>query len=808
MAETEVLSTNGTPITERQIRRGLRVNMIAGCAGMMWAASQGMALTMLMESIKASGTMIGFSGTVQQLAMLVQVPAALLSEWLFARKPYWFVTAFLHRVVWLIVPFLPYLMADRHETMGATLVMVVALSAVLGQASAAAWWSWITDFVPDRLRNRFWSVRQTVVFTAHLVAIGAIGYVLDWFPGPGKPGGSYLGFSLVFGVAALLGCADVVIHMAVPEPRPTVHRHRPKLFQRLLAPLRHHDFRILTVAIGVWALACGLVGQFGWLYLKREFGISYTGISVTVISGTLGVILASMMWGYVMDRLGARNFAVILLLLAPLCGVAWFFVRPDLITIALPFLPHWQVSQAVLVLTVVSFVAGALYSGVGLAQVSLLGSVVPREGRTMAMAVHWSVIGLMAAAGPTVGGLVVDHFDALGFHWLMPTGTKFGFFHALIILQVLICCTVAIPLMLRIQQRAGELGFRTALSRFLVINPFRMVGNITSIHAMGVAETRGARVNAIRRLGEGRTEIAVTDLIEELDAPSLEVREEAAIALGRLACPEGMDALVRKLDDADADMVAEVARALRSARDGRVVPPLIKRLGVEKERAAIIEIVRTLGGLGDRLADEPILTLLRETSDPKTLIACSEALVRLEVFEAVYHILPKMKAAKGVLGHALTVNLGDLLGQPGQFYGLFNREQDSRGSETESMLRDLSKAIRNVAGKQSLRQDADQATRQVAALEEAYLQGRTSDCVRLIHDIAICVARLDYQIVYANDMDAFVKTMMVRDPRLAAGLWFVGILLDDLMTPTKADPDQTDVLLGIHFLAGWAQRHV
>jgi hypothetical protein len=532
------------------------------------------------------------------------------------------------------------------------------------------------------------------------------------------------------------------------------------------------------------------------------------GISATAISSTLGVILASMMWGYVMDRLGARNFAVIMLLLAPLCGVAWFVVNPDVVTIPLPFLPDWKVSQALLVLSVSSFLAGALYSGVGLAQISLIGSVVPREGRTVAIAVHFSVIGLMAASGPVLGGVVVDHIAEWGWKWRMPTGTQFGFIHVLVAMHALISWVVAAPLMGRIRRRAGELGFRTALSRFLIVNPFRMLGNITSIHAMGVAETRGDRADAIRRLGEGHTEIAVSDLIEELEAPSLEVREEAAIALGRIACPEAVEALIRKLDEADTDMVPEIARALRPARDGRIVEALIRRLGVEQERAAVIEIVRTLGGQGDRRADEPILGLFRTTNESKVMIVCSEALVRLGCFSAVYHILPRMKAAgKSGLRHALTVNLGDLLGQPGGFYRVFSREQRSRGSETERLLSDVSKAIFNVAGKRSLRQDAAETARLVGALDEAYLQGRTNDCVRHIHDIAIHVAHLDYGIAYPGEMDGFVEAVMVRDERFAVGLWFVGILLDDLVTPTKTDPDKTDVLLGIHFLAGWAQRH-
>jgi len=44
------------------------------------------------------------------------------------------------------------------------------------------------------------------------------------------------------------------------------------------------------------------------------------------------------------------------------------------------------------ILLVVNLVAGAFYGAVGLAQVGLLGAASPQEGRTMAMATHWSIV--------------------------------------------------------------------------------------------------------------------------------------------------------------------------------------------------------------------------------------------------------------------------------------------------------------------------------------------------------------------------------------------------------------------------------
>jgi MFS family permease len=806
---TNLQQTDGTPLTERQIRRGLRVNIFAGATGMMWAAvALGMPLTMFMESIKASGVLIGLSATVQQLATLVQLPAAFVSEWLSSRKQYWFISAFVHRACWLFVPFLPYALADHADAMAATVVAIVAISSVLGQASAASWWSWMTDLVPDRLRNRFWSTRQSMVFTSYLVAMGAAGYVLDYFPDPGQAGGTFLGFAIVFGAAALLGCSDIVIHMGVPEPRPSPPRRDRNILQRLLAPWRNSDFRALTLAMGAWAFSVGLIGPFGMLYMKREFGISYTGITATVVSATLGTILASLMWAYVMDRISARNFGIITMILAPACGLAWFFATPGLVTIPVPFAADWRVPQAVLVLTASSFIAGAVYSGVGLAQSSLLGAVCPREGRTVAMAVHFSVIGLMAAVGPVLGGLVVDHFGELGVTARTPSGPRFGFVHALVVLHLATTWLLAAPLLTRIRRRSGEVGLRTAVSRFLIVNPFRMISSIANIHAMGVSETRHDRADAIRRLGEEKTAIATTDLIEELDSPSIEVREEAALALGRIAAPEGVQAMVKRLADPNTDMAPELARALRLARDPVSVQPLLDRLAVEKERAAVIEIVRTLGTIGDKRANETLLHLFRTTDDPKTMVACSEALARLNCFAAVYEVPPRMKAGSADVRRALTVNLGDLLGTPGGFYRTFTREQRLRGSETEEVLAGIVSAIRHVVGVRG-RTGAEGAVlvSLIERLDEAYLGGKTDEAVRLLHDTVLNIAKLDYGVEYTGDLMSFVEALVWQDERFAVGTWFLGLLLENLNDPSKANPDDTDVLLGIHFLSGWANKY-
>lgn len=201
------LQTNGKPLTDRALQRGLRINILAGCLGTMWGTiAGGMPLTMFMKCIGASGVTIGLTATVGQVAMALQIPAALVADRLPARKPFFAVMNLTHRLLWFVVAFLPLWMAPGPGSRLATLVVcTVAFSGMLAQLASATWWSWMADLVPTQQRASFWGRRHSLVSIASLLAILAAGFLLDAFPDPTHPGGSFMGFILVFGLAALLG---------------------------------------------------------------------------------------------------------------------------------------------------------------------------------------------------------------------------------------------------------------------------------------------------------------------------------------------------------------------------------------------------------------------------------------------------------------------------------------------------------------------------------------------------------------------------------------------------------------------------
>ncbi len=440
-------------LSEPELLRAMRLNITAGSVGMIWVAvAYGMPLPLFMEAIGASGQQLGAVGALRQLAMLGQIPAALFVERMARRKPFWARACALHRMMWAIPALLPLLLPGRIAWYPIAIIVALALSDMLANLGAASWMSWMADLLPAERSGRFWGVRQSIFSVVLIGAFIFFGKVLDRFPA----GGGLGGFSLVFGIGALAGLGDVVIHWWVHEPAPLPHPRSEPVWERIAAPLRDPAFRRLTFALGAWSFATampgianGLPGFFNVVYLKRSFGATYSQASLLLVASAFGSILCAQRIGHLIDRHGARRVAVWLMLAGSAVSLAWFFVSPTMVKFSLPLLGVQSIPQAVLLMSAASVPIGGFYAGVLLCQYRLSQIHTSPEGRTVTMAVHWSLVGLMASTGPMLAGFIKDHFPAALSRIALPGGAPLSYFQIIILLQMVIIWCVAAPLLRR-----------------------------------------------------------------------------------------------------------------------------------------------------------------------------------------------------------------------------------------------------------------------------------------------------------------------------------------------------------------------
>lgn len=796
-----LLDVDGHRITSLQVQRAMRINIAAGSVGMLWMAmSVAMPLTMFMEAIGASGVLIGALMMVRQTAMAAQIPSALFAEHLGSRKRFWASLTLVHRALWFGIAGLALCWKPGAWWLPLAVICLVGFSDLLSNAGAASWYSWMAELIPAKTAGSFWGRRQSIVTAASLIGTCLAGRILDQFRLPGAGHIMQIspkGFALVFAIAAICGITDIIVHMWVVEPKPMPVQAEAGVMKRLLAPLRDRDFRHLILSMSAWAFGGSMLGPFSIVYFKRYFPVTYSDVATIAVAGALGSVVTSSFFGALVDRLGARVVCAIMMILAPLTALTWFFVDASFVVFHLPWIGSWAVPQVVVLQSIGTFLGGSIFSAVGPCQMRLAAALSNNTGRTMSMAVHWSIVGLIASLGSLMGGWLMDWFCVHPLFSAFPNGTAFSGLHVIIVLTALVMWFVACPLVLSIRTPVDRVAFGEAVARIFLVNPLDAVRNFYNLQIISTGSTARERAEATKSLGLHKSGMAVPDLIERINDPSMAVQEEVIEALGSIGTPDAVEALVRKLDDPGCDLIAQVSRALRDCAEVNCVDALVRHLR-GGDREILSESARTLGRIGDRRAIPHLLNLITYTRDTKVLAACSEALAALGELSAAYQIIPQMRAVSNpMVKRALALAVGDLLGEREAFYQLLISDTETPGSGASQAIRDLCRSVRRQFPK---------ATRQIEMLEmleSAYHDGDVKRCSELLLHIGLHLVQFIHRLPITLDPNEAMNRLLERDRKAAIGIWYLKIVNETWPVKEHADSrDLSDILLGIHIVLG------
>ncbi len=426
------------------MNRALRLNIVSGALGMFWlCAPLGAPLPLLMQAVNASSTQLGILSAAWQIAMLAQIPAAFIAESMKRRKPFWAIVTTLHRILWASPALLPWLFPDNRELWPVFLIAALGLSNLLANSGTASWLSWMADLVPPESAGRFWALRQLVLSLSMIVCTALYGWLLDHYAATDSP---FLGFQWVFALCSLLGIADIAVHCFVHEPEHRRTQERKTCRERFASPFRNRGFTVLTAAMAGWVGAqsalgytMGVPGFFSMVHLREAFGASYSQASMVFIAACVGAALFTPWLGSWMDRAGSQNVLTRLVFLGPISMAAWWIAKPgtwNLVGFALPAATTWMVFAALF--------QGAIYTGTLLCQLRLSQIYTPKEGRTLAMALHWSISGVGGALGAMGAGFLKDALPTGPLSWLPG---QWHAFDLLVLLHALVAWVLVLPLM-------------------------------------------------------------------------------------------------------------------------------------------------------------------------------------------------------------------------------------------------------------------------------------------------------------------------------------------------------------------------
>ncbi|MCY1045055.1 MFS transporter [Corallococcus sp. bb12-1] len=392
-------SHRGPPV-HRRLRGSLRMSVVEGMFAEVFTACAGAtALTAWAIALKLGPFLVGVMTALPFFAQFVQFPAAWLTL-CFGHRRVALTAVCLSRLVMLPLALMPWLKlsltGQQHLLMG-----VAGLSALLAVVGNNAWVAWMGELVPRAVRGRFFGKRTALTTLMGTGASLTAGLLMDRLRRVDSVG---MALPLLALAACAMGLVTTLMMAAQHDPAPPGSSPRLELKAALL-PWKDDGARRVLLYQVAWNAAVGVSAPFFALHSLQNLKMTFV-IMALHAAAVAGVrVLTASMWGRAIDRLGAQpvlmacslGISVIpLLWLLPSAGTLW----PLLFDVLL---------------------AGALWSGHGLAIFALPLTVAPRRGRPFYLAAFATAGGLAYAAAAALGGALAaripQQFMLGGYVW-------------------------------------------------------------------------------------------------------------------------------------------------------------------------------------------------------------------------------------------------------------------------------------------------------------------------------------------------------------------------------------------------------
>lgn len=454
-----------------ELRRSLRIVTLGWSFGIIW-------LTCFAGSrMNIFGRMLGFSnfhfGLLTSLAFLAtfgQLIAAIWIERTGLRKRQFLHYGSIHRMLWLVVAAIPLIalipgVPNLPSAWAVWTMMLAILASKFAEAlMQPAWWTWMGDLIPRRIRGRYFAVRGRITRLVQIPVVIGLAIWLDHVTIEDAPMTAeaqpvlLATICAIFAVAAVLGTIDILLFKRIREvvsttpelPRkpsidiqvsPDVTGPFAYFFcylaeavrQLLLGPLKEKAFRRYVLYFAMVTFGFSVAGPFFLRHMLENLKISQVGTDfLFMVLGPVIGLVAVKFWGKIIDHWGRRPVFIMGTSLTVFSILPYFFASPQTPN------PQWVIEGvnsfaswagslfgqgdflwlndqmpvgAWLVMSSSLLFGGVGWSGIFMAHSGVVLGFSDGEGKSKYVAASAVLISIGGVLGGVIGGLVAQKLE-------------------------------------------------------------------------------------------------------------------------------------------------------------------------------------------------------------------------------------------------------------------------------------------------------------------------------------------------------------------------------------------------------------
>lgn len=358
----------------------------------------------------------GWLSAMPFAATFFQVIASLLAERSGQNRRLAGIGFLVQRLTWAVIALLPWLVSPGASTTIAVLMLLFLLQSAGGQFGTPPITAWMADLVPARIRSRYLGRRHRVAMCMFLFMAVMSGWLLsaaragtirlpwpsglfDWhlrtYEFPYSP---LTLCSVLFVMAAILGAADILIFLRMPETDGRPAADRPSLMKLLAGPLRDREFMRFMTFYTLFMLGTPGTVYYIWQNATDYLGVSAIGVQfMFVIFPVLGELTFAPLWGRLIHRLGRKSFMYLSMAYAVVLPTCWLFVLPQ----------YWWMGIAIAVIGNICWIGSDL---------CVFNWLLHLVGGERGNAGYQAVFALAVAVAGTASGLLLGWLAKLGTH--------------------------------------------------------------------------------------------------------------------------------------------------------------------------------------------------------------------------------------------------------------------------------------------------------------------------------------------------------------------------------------------------------